>query len=78
MVLKVSERSRKSTMSDTKPTPKDVVLEIVRQQPDDSSYEELMRELAFGQMIQRGLADIEAGRVISHDQLKQEVQAWRK
>lgn len=65
-------------MSQAKPTPKDLVLEIVRQQPADSSFEEILREIAFGQMVEQGLKDIEAGRVISHEQLKEEIKAWQK
>jgi predicted transcriptional regulator len=37
-------------------------------QPDDATYEEIMRELAFERMIERGLSDSRAGRVISDDE----------
>ncbi len=38
-------------------TAKEQVAQLLEQQPDDSSYEELVRELAFAEMVQRGLAD---------------------
>jgi hypothetical protein len=36
-------------------TDKQRIAEIIDEQPDDSTYEELLRELAFGRMIDRGL-----------------------
>ena len=65
-------------MAQADTTPKDLMARILSQQPDDSSYEELLRELAFGQMIERGLADLRAGRTLSHEQMKKEAQSWRK
>jgi predicted transcriptional regulator len=50
-------------------TPKDVMIRAIRELPDDSSYEEILRELAFARMVERGLADSEAGRTISHEEM---------
>ena len=38
-------------------TAKEELGELIQQQPDDSTGEEIVRELAFHLMIQRGLAD---------------------
>ena len=38
-------------------TAKDQIREILKRQPDDSSYDEIVRELAFDLMVQRGLKD---------------------
>jgi predicted transcriptional regulator len=48
-------------------TAKDVVQRVVDSQPDDCTLEEIIRELAFHRMIERGLADIDAGRTITHE-----------
>jgi hypothetical protein len=48
--------------------PKERMIEIIQEQPDDSSYDEILRELAFARMIDRGLADSDAGRTITDDQ----------
>ena len=45
-------------------TAKEDIKRIVEAQPDDSTSEEILREIALHTMIQRGLADEEAGRVI--------------
>ena len=38
--------------------------EVIASQPDDATYEEIMRELAFERMVARGLEDSRVGRVI--------------
>lgn len=45
---------------------KEQLIQLIQEQPDDSSVEEIVRELAFAAMVERGLADVAAGRVISH------------
>ena len=45
-------------------TAKERVSEIVQAQPDDSSFDEILRELAFSRMVERGLADSRQGRII--------------
>jgi predicted transcriptional regulator len=57
-------------------TAKDELRTILNEQPDDSSTEELVRELAFHVMVQRGLADADAGRVISNQEMKHRIQSW--
>jgi len=43
-------------------TVKERVSEIVQAQPDDSSFDEILRELAFSRMVERGLKDSREGR----------------
>ena len=38
-------------------TVKKRLTEVIQSQPDDASYEEIMRELAFERMIERRLED---------------------
>ena len=57
-------------------TAKDELRKILDEQPDDSSTEELVRELAFHVMVQRGLTDVDAGRVISNREMKRRIQSW--
>ena len=47
-------------------TAKDVLAEILAHQPDDSSYTELVRELAFSAMVQQGLAHSDSQNLISN------------
>ncbi len=59
-------------------TAKDRILRIIQEQPDDSSYEELLKELAFARMVDRGLTDSEAGRTISSEEMEQKIASWAK
>ena len=59
-------------------TAKDELKELLEQQPDDSSTEELVRELAFHVMVQRGLADSAAGRTISNEEMDRRIRSWQK
>jgi hypothetical protein len=64
-------------MSTNTENPKQHLLTILEEQPDDSSYDELLRELAFARMIDRGLKDAKAGRTISNEELRREISLWR-
>lgn len=59
-------------------TAKEQITELVQQQPDDSSYDEIIRELAFHRMIQRGLKDSDEGRTISTDEMEARINTWSK
>lgn len=59
-------------------TAKDELKKLLEQQPEDSSSEELVRELAFHVMVQRGLADSDAGRAMSNEEMGRRIRSWRK
>jgi len=59
-------------------TAKKELREIIDRQPDDSSYEELVRELAFNVMVRRGLKDSDEGRTVSNEQMGRRIRSWRK
>jgi len=57
---------------------KQTMADIIARQPDDSSYDEILRELALARVVDRGLADSDAGRVVSDAEVKQRIESWRK
>jgi hypothetical protein len=59
-------------------TAKEELTRLIQGQPDDSSPEEIVRELAFHVMIERGLADSDARRVISNEEMGRRVRSWQK
>ncbi|MGK7877784.1 MAG: hypothetical protein AB4426_32115 [Xenococcaceae cyanobacterium] len=59
-------------------TAKEQITQLIQEQPDDSSYEEILRELAFNLMIQRGLKDSRDGRTISNEDMSHRIQTWQK
>ncbi|HXI24507.1 MAG TPA: hypothetical protein VNG71_11645 [Pyrinomonadaceae bacterium] len=59
-------------------TAKEHITEIINRQPDDSSYDEIVRELAFDLMVQRGLKDSDERRTIPHDEMARRIKTWQK
>jgi predicted transcriptional regulator len=59
-------------------TVKERIIEIVKEQPEDSSYEEILKELAFAKMIERGLKDSDAGRTHSNEAVKEKIKKWQR
>lgn len=57
---------------------KDELARIVEQQPESSSAEAIVRELAFHVMVQRGLADADAGRVVPNAEMGHRIRSWRR
>ncbi len=56
--------------------PKDEAKKIIDSLPEDTTYEEILRELAFDTMIQRGLNDVEDGKVISNKEMENTIAQW--
>jgi hypothetical protein len=50
---------------------------IIQEQPEDSSYDEILRELAFVRMIERGLEDSHAHYTISNQEMKRRIRTWQ-
>ena len=59
-------------------TVKEKITKVVLSQPEDASYDDIMRELAFERMIDHGLADVRAGRVISNDEIAGRIKTWQQ
>jgi hypothetical protein len=59
-------------------TAKEHIAEIIQRQPDDSSYDEIVRELAFDLMVQRGLKDSDERRTISNVEMEHRIKVWQK
>jgi hypothetical protein len=59
-------------------TAKDLMTRIINDQPEDSTYDEILRELAFVRMIERRMQDSEAGRVYSDEHVDKRIQSLRR
>ena len=57
---------------------KEKMAEVIQSQPEDATYEEIMRELAFEKMVVRGLEDARGGRVVSNDEMQRRIRTWQK
>jgi predicted transcriptional regulator len=49
---------------------------MIEQMPADASLEDIIYELYFRQRVDRGLQEFDAGKTISHAEVKQSVMKW--
>ena len=54
---------------------KEHMTEIIQAKPDDSSYDEILRELIFKLMIESGLEDSCNGQTIKNEETKRRIQS---
>ena len=59
-------------------TAKEHIAEVISRQPDDSSYDDIVRALAFDLMVQRGVKDSDDGRTISNKEMEHRIKAWQR
>ena len=70
-----SEKETAVATADTL-TPKDHLIRAIQDLPADSTYDEILQELALARMIERGLADSDAGRILSQEEMSAWVDSW--
>ncbi|OQY57028.1 MAG: hypothetical protein DRR08_04605 [Candidatus Parabeggiatoa sp. nov. 2] len=54
------------------------MVNIIQEQPEDSSYDEIITKLALARMVERGLADSKAMRTISNEEMQLKIKLWLK
>ena len=57
-------------------TAKERIQHLIDAQPDDATYEEILRELTFERMVDRGLKDVREGNVISNEDMGKRIKLW--
>jgi predicted transcriptional regulator len=59
-------------------TIKEKMIKAVQALPDDASVEDAMERLLFLAKIEKGLQQADAGKTVSHDQVKEKIAKWLK
>ncbi len=59
------------------PKSKEHLNQLTESQLEDSSEADIARELAFDAMVKRGLADAEAKRTLSNEEMGRSIRSWR-
>lgn len=57
---------------------KEKMKQVIESFPEDATYEEIMRELFFERMVDRGMEDVREDRIISNDEMDQLIRTWKK
>ena len=69
--MKPVQRKKKSTV-------KDAVRRMLDRLPDDTTLEDIQYHIYVQQKIERGIADIDAGRVVSQKEAERRIAEWVK
>jgi predicted transcriptional regulator len=57
-------------------TDKERAIETIQRLPESATLEDIVAGLYFRQKVDRGLEDVQQGRVVSHEQAKQRLSRW--
>ena len=55
---------------------KDEVIQMIERLPDDTGISDIMAELYFRQRVDAGLKELDEGKGISHDQVRERLAKW--
>jgi hypothetical protein len=55
---------------------KDLVIEMIRQLPDNSTVDDIFEELYFRMQVDKGLKELDDGKGIDHSAVKQRLSRW--
>jgi predicted transcriptional regulator len=77
VMLKYKQNTKETQRRHDMANVKEVMTKIIQEQPEDASYEEIMRELAFERMVERGLEDSRKGRMISDEEMEHRIRSWQ-
>ena len=57
-------------------TQKELVLDAIRELPNDCSLEEISKRVEFLAGIQKGIDQLDRGESIPHDEIKKQLASW--
>lgn len=57
---------------------KDAAAEIIARQPSDVTFPTILRELAYAEMVRRGLADADSNNTLSNEAMSERMKSWQK
>ncbi len=57
-------------------TSKDIAIKTIQELPDSATWEDIEERVRFLAAIDKGLADIKAGRVVPHEEVKESLRQW--
>ena len=82
IMAKVKEQSvayttkKKSSARTLLAKPKHATMKMLQDLKDDATYEDIMYKVYVLDNIQKGMEDVERGRVVSHAEVKKRLKRW--
>ena len=56
---------------------KELAIEVINTLPDSATIEDIIEALFLSVKIKNGLKDIEEGNIISHEDMRKEIESWK-
>lgn len=53
------------------------LIEVIRNQPEDATWDELLEQVFLQKMVDEGLEDVHAGLVVSNQDALDKIRSWR-
>ncbi|MCT8140224.1 hypothetical protein H1D32_22495 [Anaerobacillus sp. CMMVII] len=57
---------------------KEEVINLIKDLQENATIEDIMRELYVRLRIEKGIQELDAGKVVSHDKVKEKLGEWLK
>lgn len=57
-------------------TAKEIAMKILQELPDDASWADIQERISFVAGVRKGLRELDEGKGISHDKVKEEFAEW--
>jgi len=57
-------------------TSKEIALKTIERLPEDASWEDIQERINFIAAIRKGLRELDEGKGVSHDKVRQEFAEW--
>lgn len=57
-------------------TAKETVIEAIRDLPEDSSLDQIVGRVEFLAAVEKGIAQLDQGKHLSHDEVKKQLASW--
>ncbi len=54
----------------------DHLVDLIRQQPEDATWDQLMEQILIQHMVDEGLEDARAGRMLSNEDALTKIRSW--
>lgn len=59
-------------------TAKESVKDLIEKLPDNVNYEDIIAEIYFKHQVENGIAELDNGKGISHEEVKKKLEKWLK
>lgn len=57
---------------------KEQVIELIKSLPDDCTWEDIQYHIYVREKVERGIRDVDEGKVLTHDEVEKEMKKWLK